>query len=133
VVEHYLEDPAIRLTVERSALDTYEIHDLRDRLKRSRAALMAGNPALARDLSRGAWSRKRWRLLFFLGGDFSPTALAFRTWWSGVTTYMMARSPGQQAIGRILFYFKYTRRYKKLGGSLNAVVTANDETSTGQQ
>jgi len=93
---------------------------------------MGGDPALARELSRGAWSRQRWRLLFFLGGTFSPTAIAFRTWWSGVTTYILSRSPGQQAIGRWLFYFKYTRRYKKLGGSLNAVVTTNNETSPGQ-
>lgn len=132
VVEHYLEIPEVLRIAERSALDTYEIHALRDRLKRSRAALMAGNPALAQEFSQGAWSRHRWRLLFLLNGSFCPTAIAFRTWWSGVTTHMMARSPGQQAIGRLLFYLKYTRRYKKLGGSLNAEVTINNEDSTGQ-
>lgn len=132
VVEHFLEDPAVRLTVERSALDTYEIHALRDRLKRSRAALMTGNQPLARELSNGAWSWRRWRLLFILDGKFSPGAIAFRTWWSGITTHMMARLPGQQTIGRLLFYFKYTRRYRKLGGSLNAGVTTKDETTPGQ-
>ncbi|MHB8122734.1 MAG: glycosyltransferase family 2 protein [Desulfuromonadaceae bacterium] len=132
VVEHYLENPEVRQIAERSALDTYEIHALRDRLKRSRAALMAGKPELAQDLSQGAWSWRRWRLLFCLGGNFTPTAIAFRSWWSGVTTHMMARMPGQQGIGRALFYFKYTRRYKKLGGSLNTVVTTDDETTPSQ-
>ena len=132
VVEHYLENPEVRQIAERSALDTYEIHALRDKLKRSRAALMAGKPELAQDLSQGAWNWRRWRLLFCPGGNFTPTAIAFRSWWSGVTTHMMARIPGQQAIGRALFYFKYTRRYKKLGGSLNTVVTTDDETTPGQ-
>ena len=132
VVEHYLENPEVLQVAERSALDTYEIHALRDRLKRSRAALMAGKPELAQDLSQGAWSWQRWRLLFCLGGNFTPTAIAFRSWWSGVTTHMIARMPGQQGIGRALFYFKYTRRYKKLGGSLNTVVTTDDETTPGQ-
>lgn len=114
VIDHYLAQEWVAPLVDPVRREDYLVHDIRDRLKRARNCLITGDHLLARQLTGKAWSRERFRLTLVRNGRPGYYPIRVRTWFAGAALHLVIRSPLQRLLGKVLFHYKYTRRYRKL-------------------